>query len=395
MKKILTLFVSVLLSLSFLVPLLSLSKIDVFAAGAVSPNNPCDAYDNLNSSQRSALSTAIGSYNIVLYNAGFNYLFASNGTVTGSYPDFKVTGTIYYYDSTGKKGTWPSTSLGADITNSDNYIFKYKHTGSGTQLLENFTFSSSACVVNTYLITAYAESGGSVTGGGSYTSKQTVTLTAIPDDGYRFKQWSDGNTENPRSFVPTSDLTLIAEFEEIVFYNLNLDYIGIGQVIGSGQYEGGSEVIIEALPGTHYYFEMWSDGNTENPRTLVLNENLHLTAVFFEDPKYQINVEIFGNGSVTGTGSYYGDTEVMLSAVPDEGWYFKSWNDGSIDPVKVINVTRDITFAAVFEEKKLEECVEDLLHHTAYQSLEELNSILLFFILFRFVMQFTFLLQRL
>ncbi|MBR2959706.1 MAG: leucine-rich repeat protein [Bacteroidales bacterium] len=40
----------------------------------------------------------------------------------------------------------------------------------------------------------------------------TATLTATADNGYIFYEWSDGNTENPRVFHPTSDLTLSATF---------------------------------------------------------------------------------------------------------------------------------------------------------------------------------------
>jgi len=39
-----------------------------------------------------------------------------------------------------------------------------------------------------------------------------VTCTATPDYGYHFTQWSDGNKENPRTFVLTQDTTFTAEF---------------------------------------------------------------------------------------------------------------------------------------------------------------------------------------
>ncbi len=39
-----------------------------------------------------------------------------------------------------------------------------------------------------------------------------VTCTATPDYGYHFVQWSDGNTDNPRTIVLTQDTTFTAEF---------------------------------------------------------------------------------------------------------------------------------------------------------------------------------------
>jgi len=61
---------------------------------------------------------------------------------------------------------------------------------------------------------------GTITGGGTYNYGDTVTLTAIPNVGYHFTQWSDGNTDNPRQLIVTRDSTLIAEFEVNTFDSL-------------------------------------------------------------------------------------------------------------------------------------------------------------------------------
>ena len=44
-----------------------------------------------------------------------------------------------------------------------------------------------------YTITVKAGEGGTVRGGGVIESGQTTTLTAIPNSGYKFVKWSDGN----------------------------------------------------------------------------------------------------------------------------------------------------------------------------------------------------------
>ena len=41
----------------------------------------------------------------------------------------------------------------------------------------------------------------------------TSSVTAIPNLGYYFVQWSDGNTENPRTLVLNKNISLVAEFE--------------------------------------------------------------------------------------------------------------------------------------------------------------------------------------
>ncbi len=58
----------------------------------------------------------------------------------------------------------------------------------------------------------YDAAQGQVTGAGVYQIGDTVTLTAVPNDGYHFVQWSDGNTDNPRTLVLTQDTILTAEF---------------------------------------------------------------------------------------------------------------------------------------------------------------------------------------
>ena len=39
-----------------------------------------------------------------------------------------------------------------------------------------------------------------------------VVITAVPNNGYHFTQWSDGNTDNPRTIELTQDTTFTAEF---------------------------------------------------------------------------------------------------------------------------------------------------------------------------------------
>lgn len=60
----------------------------------------------------------------------------------------------------------------------------------------------------------YGEDAGRVSGTGSYNAGQTASLTAIPPEGYHFSQWNDGNTDNPRQIIVTSDTILTVLFEE-------------------------------------------------------------------------------------------------------------------------------------------------------------------------------------
>ncbi len=66
---------------------------------------------------------------------------------------------------------------------------------------------------NTYSITKIANSTqGSISGVSQAEYLDNVTLTVNPNYGYHFTHWSDGNTNNPRTFVLTRDTTFTAEF---------------------------------------------------------------------------------------------------------------------------------------------------------------------------------------
>lgn len=68
-------------------------------------------------------------------------------------------------------------------------------------------------VRQTYSIYSSNDEWGSVSITQEPTCEDTLTIQATSTEGYQFKQWSDGNTDNPRTIELTQDTTLIAEFE--------------------------------------------------------------------------------------------------------------------------------------------------------------------------------------
>jgi hypothetical protein len=69
-----------------------------------------------------------------------------------------------------------------------------------------------------YLVTVTANelSWGTVTGEGDYMKDSTATIEAFANQGYRFIQWNDGNTDNPRTITVTQDTTFTAIFESTI-----------------------------------------------------------------------------------------------------------------------------------------------------------------------------------
>lgn len=56
----------------------------------------------------------------------------------------------------------------------------------------------------------------------------------------------------------------------------------LGQCIGAGVFHAGSQLEVMALPKSNARFVRWSDGRTDNPRTMMLDRDIALTAIFEE-----------------------------------------------------------------------------------------------------------------
>ena len=79
----------------------------------------------------------------------------------------------------------------------------------------NFTTTAGGGDPTLYTVTVSAnnDAWGSVTGSGQYVEGSTATISATANDGYRFVEWDDHNTDNPRTFTVTSNMSFTAIFE--------------------------------------------------------------------------------------------------------------------------------------------------------------------------------------
>ena len=67
--------------------------------------------------------------------------------------------------------------------------------------------------------------------------------------------------------------------------------------------------------------------------------------------KQQFTVSAYTDyGRVTGTGNYNYGEKVVLKAVPDEGYVFVCWSDGSTENPRRFTITEDINLEAFFED---------------------------------------------
>ena len=188
-----------------------------------------------------------------------------------------------------------------------------------------------------------------VTGGGTYPYGSEVTLTATPNEGYAFTQWSDGNKDNPRKVTVTADATYTAEFALQNYVVSATCDPQQGQVTGGGTYPYGSEVTLTATPNEGYAFTQWSDGNKDNPRKVTVTNDATYTAEFALQT-YVVSVTCDPQqGQVTGGGTYLYGSEVTLTAVPNDGYTFKQWSDGTLANPYSFPAEKDVNIEALFE----------------------------------------------
>ena len=185
------------------------------------------------------------------------------------------------------------------------------------------------------------------------------TLTVVPNYGYHFAQWSDGNTDNPRTIVLTQDTTFTAEFAKntytITTQSNNPEW---GTTAGDTTALYLDEVEISAIPNYGYHFVRWNDNNTSNPRIVSVIEDKTFTATFAKNV-YSItkNAE---HGSISGNSSAEYLDFVTLTVTPDYGYHFTQWSDGLKDNPRIFQVTKDTTFTAEFAYDRVGTCGKDL-----------------------------------
>ncbi len=217
---------------------------------------------------------------------------------------------------------------------------------------------TAAFAINTYTLTYNSAGNGSISG----TSPQTVNygddgsaVTAVPNTGYHFVNWSDNSTENPRTDTNVmTDVNVTANFA-INSYTLTYSSGGNGSISGPSSQmvnygENGSAVT--AVPDTGYHFVNWSDSSTENPRTdMNVMANINVTATFAINT-YTLTYTAGANGSITGTSPQtvnYGENGSAVTAVPDTGYHFVNWSDSSTEnPRTDMNVMANINVTATF-----------------------------------------------
>lgn len=159
---------------------------------------------------------------------------------------------------------------------------------------------------------------GSVEGGGSYDLGAIATLTAIPDEGYSFDSWSDGNTDNPRTITVNEDIRLSAKFPPNSY---SLKYVVDGKTFKTETLEFGTKIVPEAEPTKEgYTFSGWS----EIPETMPAHD-VTVTGEFSVNI-HKVTWKIDGE-TIAETEVEYGEIIVEPEVPIKEGYEFEGWEE--------------------------------------------------------------------
>jgi hypothetical protein len=140
---------------------------------------------------------------------------SNGGTVSGS--GSFASGSSQTVTATANSGfsfaNW--TENGSVVSTSASYNFTLNE---NVSLVANFTQNLASVTVN-----ANPTAGGTVTGGGTYAVGSQAQISAAASRFYTFANWSDGNTDTPRTItVPSAGATYTASFSPtavITFYD--------------------------------------------------------------------------------------------------------------------------------------------------------------------------------
>ena len=193
-------------------------------------------------------------------------------------------GTTYYWEVHGRSSTLYGTWSGKN----------------------SFT---TATATYTIAVSASPIAGGLSSGGGTFASGSSRTVTATANSGYRFANWTENgsqvSTSSSYTFTLNGNRTLIANFTANgVNYTIGLSVSPSagGSVGGSGTYASGSLRTVTATANSGYTFANWTEGGSVVSRsssyTFTLSGSRTLVANFRANTQ-PLGVDVsYWNGTV-------------------------------------------------------------------------------------------------
>ncbi len=255
----------------------------------------------------------------------------------------------------------------ATVTATPNPGWRFVHWEEGGEIVSvepDFTLTMN---VNHSLVAKFAPSlpqwtitasaapaeGGTVSGGGAYDDGGSVTLTASPNAGFAFVNWTEGGAQVSNSasytFTATADRTLTANFAAVPVYTISTAASPVdgGSTSGGGSHAQGASVTVSAMAAAGYVFVNWTQGAnplSSSPNyTFVVSADRTLVANFTVDTGLR-TISTSSNpsagGTTSGAGTYAAGAECTVTATPNANYMFKRWQENG----STVNNSQSYTF---------------------------------------------------
>ena len=186
-------------------------------------------------------------------------------------------------------------------------------------------------------VSANPTNGGSVTGGGTYNYNQNCTVTAMPNTGYTFLNWTENgsvvSSNASYTFTVTENRNLVAHFQLQSFtITATADPSNGGSVAGGGTYNYNQSCTVTATLNTGYTFVNWTENgsvvSSNASYTFTVTANRNLVAHFqLQSFTISVSADPSNGGTVTGGGTYNYGQSCAVTATPNTGYTFVNWTE--------------------------------------------------------------------